>query len=94
MTSSHQITFEDAVLNWIDGQPSCIVGHFLMDIGFDPDEALSTMPVHAIAGALDLDVTGKAMTFLAHAQGWQDCGMPWGMAVEMAAERVSWVEGP
>lgn len=81
-------------VNWtLDGQPSCIVGHVVADLGLIPTSdvkrrALARSSAQGLLHGLGVPVTLKAALLLARVQDKQDSGVPWGLAVERGVEAV------
>lgn len=85
-------------VNWDNGQPSCIVGHVLVnEMGVDPDDpAAQASQAQSAAGTLvflDIKADERTQSLLGLAQIAQDRGTPWGEAVESAIETVNEVFG-
>lgn len=70
-------------------QPSCIVGHVLVDLGVDPDR-LALPGINNLAfnqtllERLSITASPAALVILRQAQYAQDCGEPWGDALAQA----------
>lgn len=78
-----------------DGQPSCIIGHVLAELGLKAsdyeDQALGAeLSITSLAGLLrssktfEWDISGDAVKVLSVAQEMQDEGHSWGAALEAA----------
>lgn len=79
-----------AVCSYMDGgQPACIVGHALFNLGVEP-RVLDRIEGGTIGTAQrtllheDVEITLKALDFLDTAQTEQDNGETWGVALDRA----------
>lgn len=88
--------YQGSCVNWINGEASCIVGHYVAELlgGVPNSVGANGFAVDALLGTYGIDATDKAKTLLSLTQNAQDAGTPWGRAVESAAAFVAEIEGP
>jgi alkylhydroperoxidase/carboxymuconolactone decarboxylase family protein YurZ len=87
-----------------EGQPSCIVGHVMADLGHTIDDLAETVTMAGdhtfntgstagmVMDYLGYEIDEKTRSLLSIAQDYQDSGNPWGHAVETAIEFASHVD--
>jgi hypothetical protein len=97
------LTIEACAYFTAEGQPSCIVGHVMADLGHtinDLDQIASSYDGTFNTGAtastamdyLGYELDEKTRCLLSVAQDYQDSGHRWGEAVEVAVEYASHVD--
>lgn len=74
---------------FVDGQPSCIVGHVFADLGVSEQHVLEgSRPTQAAPDFVKMEDL-KTEALLVVAQSYQDAGTPWGEAVEVAHAKTN-----
>jgi hypothetical protein len=74
-----------------NGNPSCIIGHILVNAGADTD-AISSFEGAAARSMfqhLGINSTWKLDTLITNVQAKQDAGYSWGYALEMGKAAIS-----
>jgi hypothetical protein len=74
----------------IDGRPSCIVGHILVDLGYSPEQihefeghsAVSAIDALEENSSLPIEFSIDAKSYLERVQDRQDMKVPWGEAIQ------------
>lgn len=87
-----EFVFKDWCQYVADGQPACIMGHALWNLGLVgptlEGHAINEDGLDQILDHLDLAIDEPEREWLLCAQEQQDCEYPWGEAVAYADERV------
>ena len=87
----------------VEGQPSCLIGHVLSDLGmtsFEPESvenssSVSTLIARGVLKVDDIDPlsgSSKTAALLAYGQSLNDNRSPWGEAVTQAIDYASKVD--
>lgn len=81
----------DQCFNFVDGKPSCIVGHFFHSLGLTEKDCGTASVEHSVVSLRksrpDLVFTSTALLMLSAAQVVQDASGTWALS-ELASERA------
>lgn len=79
--------FEEVCSYFVEGAPSCLVGHYLARKGFGPEDVIEGTAATGLY--LLREAPDETLHLLGHAQRRQDEGDAWGVAVARAVKSLS-----